>query len=171
MFTRKVCKWLNKAQFYEFNELYFFILSEKKRSYNRFSVKKRYHCYVNLLQNAIDKKRVNYSCIDSILDKMCCICKNSLCVCHFCRSKGSLYANIYAQRKRFRADKEKKQKVPRKNNYQRRLRRWHRFWQMPRLKPKPYCIVWNEPPQALASMSMHTKRNTCASSKQATFLH
>ena len=29
-------------------------------------------------------------------------------------------------------------------------------------KPKPYRIVWNETPQALASMSMHTKRNTCA---------
>ena len=27
--------------------------------------------------------------------------------------------------KRFRADKEKKQKVPRKNNYRRQLRRWH----------------------------------------------
>ena len=26
---------------------------------------------------------------------------------------------------RFRADKEKKQKIPRKNNYRRRLRRWH----------------------------------------------
>ena len=24
-----------------------------------------------------------------------------------------------------------------------------------------YCIVWNEPPQALASMSMHTKLNMC----------
>ena len=29
------------------------------------------------------------------------------------------------KRKRFRADKEKKQKVPRKNNYRRRLRRWY----------------------------------------------
>ena len=29
------------------------------------------------------------------------------------------------QRKWLRADKEKKQKVPRKNNYRRRLRRWH----------------------------------------------
>ena len=29
------------------------------------------------------------------------------------------------QRKWFRADKEKKQKVPRKNNYRRRLCRWH----------------------------------------------
>ena len=28
-------------------------------------------------------------------------------------------------------------------------------------KPKHYCIVWNEPPEALASMSMHSKRNTC----------
>ena len=27
-------------------------------------------------------------------------------------------------------------------------------------KPKPYCIVKNEPPQAFTSMSMHTKRNT-----------
>ena len=29
------------------------------------------------------------------------------------------------RKKRLRADKEKKQKVPRKNNYRRRLRRWH----------------------------------------------
>ena len=34
-------------------------------------------------------------------------------------------------------------------------------------KLKYYCIVWNEPPQALASMSMHTKRNICAIIKQA----
>ena len=39
------------------------------------------------------------------------------------------------------------------------------------LKPKPYCIVWNELPQALASMSMHTKWNTCPLIKQATFPH
>ena len=32
-----------------------------------------------------------------------------------------------------------------------------------------YCIVWNELPQALASISMHTKRNTCAIIKQVTF--
>ena len=38
-------------------------------------------------------------------------------------------------------------------------------------KPKHYCIVWNKLPQALASMSMHTKLNTCALIKQATFLH
>ena len=29
------------------------------------------------------------------------------------------------QRKRFQANKEKKQKVPHKNNYRRRLHRWH----------------------------------------------
>ena len=34
-----------------------------------------------------------------------------------------------------------------------------------------YCIVWKEPPQALASMSMHAKLNTCALIKQATFPH
>ena len=31
--------------------------------------------------------------------------------------------------------------------------------------------VWNEPPQALAFMSMHTKLNICAIIKQATFPH
>ena len=46
-----------------------------------------------------------------------------------------------------------------------------RFWQMHQAKPKHYCIVWNEPPQALASMSMQIKRNTCALTKQATFPH
>ena len=35
------------------------------------------------------------------------------------------------------------------------------YWQIHPTKPKHYCIVWNEPPQALASMSMHTKRNMC----------
>ena len=30
-----------------------------------------------------------------------------------------------------------------------------RFWQIHPTKPKHYCIVWNEPPEALASMSMH----------------
>ena len=64
--------------------------------------------------------------------------------------------------KQFRADKEKKQKVPCKNNYRRQLRRWQRFWQMHPTKPKQFCIVWNELPQALASMSMRTKRNACA---------
>ena len=38
-------------------------------------------------------------------------------------------------------------------------------------KPKHYCIVWNEPPQALASMSMHTKLNLCVPTKQVTFPH
>ena len=28
-------------------------------------------------------------------------------------------------------------------------------------RAKHYCIVWNEPPQALVSMSMHTKLNMC----------
>ena len=34
-----------------------------------------------------------------------------------------------------------------------------RFWQIHLLKPKPCYILWKEPLQALASMSMHTKRN------------
>ena len=38
-------------------------------------------------------------------------------------------------------------------------------------KPKHYCIVWNEPPQALAPMSMHSKLNICVTTKQATFPH
>ncbi len=38
-------------------------------------------------------------------------------------------------------------------------------------KQKPYCIVWNEPLQALASISMHTKQNICALIKQVTFPH
>ena len=49
--------------------------------------------------------------------------------------------------------KKKKQKVPCKNNYRRRLHP---------TKPKHYCTVWNKPPQASASMSMHSKLNTCA---------
>ena len=38
-------------------------------------------------------------------------------------------------------------------------------------KPKHFCLVWNEPPQALTFMSMHTKLNICALIKQATFPH
>ena len=33
-----------------------------------------------------------------------------------------------------------------------------RIWQIHPPKQKPYCIVWNELPQALVSMSMHTKQ-------------
>ena len=36
---------------------------------------------------------------------------------------------------------------------------------------KPYCIVRNEPPQALASMPMHSKMNICAIIKQEIFPH
>ena len=35
-------------------------------------------------------------------------------------------------------------------------------------KPKHYCKVFNEHPQALASKSMHTKRNIFAIIKQVT---
>ena len=46
-----------------------------------------------------------------------------------------------------------------------------RFWQIHPTKQKHYYIVWNEPPQALASMSMHTKLILYALIKQATFPH
>ena len=46
-----------------------------------------------------------------------------------------------------------------------------RYWQIHPTKLKHYCIVWNKPLQALASMSMHTKLNICALIKQATFPH
>ena len=45
------------------------------------------------------------------------------------------------------------------------------YWQIHPTKPKHYCIVWNEPPQILAFMSMPTKRNICAIIKQATSPH
>ena len=65
--------------------------------------------------------------------------------------------------------KKKKQKIPRKNNY---LRRWHsNSYKYTYPNWKNYCILWNEPPLALASMSMHTKRNTCALIKLVTFPH
>ena len=38
---------------------------------------------------------------------------------------GVLQGDTLNQRKWLRADEEKKPKVPRKNNYRRRLRRWH----------------------------------------------
>ena len=34
-----------------------------------------------------------------------------------------------------------------------------------------YCIVWNEPQLALASMSMQTKLNICVTTKRATLPH
>ena len=46
-----------------------------------------------------------------------------------------------------------------------------RYWQIHPTKLKHYCIVWNEQPQAQASMSMHTKRNICAIIKQVTYPH
>ena len=46
-----------------------------------------------------------------------------------------------------------------------------RYRQIHPTKPKHDCIVWNEPLQALASMSTHTKRNICAIIKQVTFPH
>ena len=67
----------------------------------------------------------------------------------------------------FELTKKRSRRHPAKNNYRRRLRRWHsdtgKYTQ-----PKHYCIIMNEPPQALASMSMHTKLNICAIIKQAT---
>ena len=47
----------------------------------------------------------------------------------------------------------------------------YRFWQMHPPKPKPCYIVWNEPLQALASMSMHTRQSICALINQVTSLH
>ena len=39
------------------------------------------------------------------------------------------------------------------------------------IKQRHYCIVWNEPQLALASMSMHTKLNICVTTKRATLPH
>ena len=36
-----------------------------------------------------------------------------------------------------------------------------RYWRIRLIKQRHYCIVWNEPQLALASMSMHTKLNIC----------
>ena len=43
-----------------------------------------------------------------------------------------------------------------------------RYWRIHPTKLRYYCIVWNEPPQALASMSMYTKLNICVITKQTT---
>ena len=40
------------------------------------------------------------------------------------------------------------------------LMTWH-YWRIRLIKQRHYCIVWNEPPQALASVSMHTRLNIC----------
>ena len=36
-----------------------------------------------------------------------------------------------------------------------------RYWRIRLIKQRHYCIIWNEPQQALASKSMHTKLNMC----------
>ena len=46
-----------------------------------------------------------------------------------------------------------------------------RYWRIRLIKQRHYCIVWNEPQLALASMSMHTKLNICVTTKQATLSH
>ena len=46
-----------------------------------------------------------------------------------------------------------------------------RYWRIRLIKQRHYCIVWNEPQQALVSMSMHTKLNICVTTKQATLPH
>ena len=46
-----------------------------------------------------------------------------------------------------------------------------RYWRIRQIKQRHYCIVWNEPQQALASMSMHTKLNICVTTKRATLPH
>ena len=46
-----------------------------------------------------------------------------------------------------------------------------RYWRIHPTRPKPYYIVWNEQPQALVYMSLHTKLNICAIIKHATFPH
>ena len=58
---------------------------------------------------------------------------------------------------------KKRRRLPHKNNYRRRLHWWHSTsGKCTCPSQKPCCIVWNESVQAYASMSMHTKRNTCA---------
>ena len=46
-----------------------------------------------------------------------------------------------------------------------------RYWRIHLIKQRHYCIVWNEPQLALASMSMHTKPNICVTTKRATLPH
>ena len=46
-----------------------------------------------------------------------------------------------------------------------------RYWRIRLIKQRHYCIVWNEPQLALASMSMHTKLNICITTKRATLPH
>ena len=75
----------------------------------------------------------------------------------------------YVLRKRLRADKKKRREgTPQKQLLTPTTPMTERYWQIHPTKPKHYCIVWNEPPRALVSMSMHTKRNICAKIKQAT---
>ena len=40
-----------------------------------------------------------------------------------------------------------------------------RYWRIRLIKQRHYCIVWNEPQLALASMSMHSKLNICVTNK------
>ena len=46
-----------------------------------------------------------------------------------------------------------------------------RYWRIRLIKQRHYYIAWNEPQQALASMSMHPKLNICVTTKRATLPH
>ena len=46
-----------------------------------------------------------------------------------------------------------------------------RYWRIHLIKQRHYCIVWNEPQVALASMSTHTKLYICVTTKRATLPH
>ena len=46
-----------------------------------------------------------------------------------------------------------------------------RYWRICLIKQRHYCIVWNNPQLALASMSMHTKQDICVTTKRSTLPH
>ena len=70
----------------------------------------------------------------------------------------------------FELRKEAKGTLQKQSQTPTMLMTW-RYWRIRVIKQRHYCIVWNEPQQALASMSMHTKLNICVTTKRATLPH
>ena len=71
----------------------------------------------------------------------------------------------------FKLTKERSRRYPAKTITDANYPMVKHFWQMHPPEPKPCYIVRNEPLQASASMSMHTRQNICALIKQVTSPH
>ena len=71
----------------------------------------------------------------------------------------------------FELTKRRSKRYPQKQSQTPTTLMTWRYWRIRQIKQRHYCIVWNEPQLALASMSMHSKLNICVTTKRATLPH